>query len=130
MKTCKDCFHYDVCKTEDEILCTGTKVKDLISDNFKCFKDKSLFIELPCKVGDTVFCIVCYPCSLKISVSEGFVREICFTKEHININIVDCECVKYANLNINVSCEDFDKTVFHTREEAENELKKRGENNA
>ena len=47
--TCKECIHYDVCKAlEDEV--------DMISTyQCGCFKDKSKFIELPCKVGDTVY---------------------------------------------------------------------------
>lgn len=82
----------------------------------------------PCKVGDTVYCIVFCPAINKLSVSKGFVREIRITKNDITINIVDCEQIKYANLNINITCDDFGKTVFLTREEAEKTLKER-ENN-
>ena len=48
--TCKDCVHYDVCNI------FGYEVLG----NFDIcvhFKDKSKFIELPCKVGDKVFII-------------------------------------------------------------------------
>ena len=40
--TCKDCIYYDVCDDYILTFCRG-------------FKDKSRFIELPCKVGDTVY---------------------------------------------------------------------------
>lgn len=82
----------------------------------------------PCKVGDTVYCIVFCPAINKLSVLKGFVREIRITKNDITINIVDCEQIKYANLNINITCDDFGKTVFLTRKEAEQALKER-ENN-
>lgn len=57
-KTCKDCIHYDVCLSRisfgmgyDEV--TGKAIEDI---DTRChdFKDKSRFIELPCKVGDRV----------------------------------------------------------------------------
>lgn len=63
--TCKDCIHYDVCG--------GYTLSDLDCDVFhyaregrtdeipdieeRCsgFKDKSRFVELPCKVGSTIY---------------------------------------------------------------------------
>lgn len=47
--TCKDCIHYDICEkfyTDEDM-----RVLTYCSD----FKDKSKYIELPCKVGDTVY---------------------------------------------------------------------------
>lgn len=47
--TCKDCYHYDICgfeECDDDAL---TFCED--------FKDKSLIIELPCKVGDEAYLI-------------------------------------------------------------------------
>lgn len=45
--TCKDCIHYEVCDDTYSLEFCGTEI-------CKEFKDKSNFIELPCKVGDTV----------------------------------------------------------------------------
>ena len=43
MATCKDCLHYEVCKAIENEL-------DMIPPSqCSCFKDKSRFIELPCK---------------------------------------------------------------------------------
>lgn len=75
----------------------------------------------PCKVGETVYCIV--PVGCKLSVEKGFVREFRITEEKVCANIVDCEYIKFANLNINVSYDDFGKTVFLTKEQAEQKLK-------
>lgn len=81
----------------------------------------------PCKVGETVYCLV--PVGCKLSVEKGFVREFRITGEKVCANIVDCEYIKFANLNINVSYDDFGKTVFLTKEQAEQKLKEtRNEN--
>ena len=49
--TCKDCIHYDVCKDYKWVERQGK-----LSPSYNCpyIKDKSRFIELPCKVGETV----------------------------------------------------------------------------
>ena len=47
--TCKDCIHYDVCKALEE------QVGMIDARQCGCYKDKSRFIELPCKVGDTAY---------------------------------------------------------------------------
>lgn len=57
MATCKDCIHYYACvdrlgttKFYDNVI-AANNVEDLC----KTFKDKSLVLDLPCKVGDTVY---------------------------------------------------------------------------
>ena len=47
--TCKECIHYEVCgfewcDSEDLAFC-------------KDFKEKSRIVELPCKVGDLIYCL-------------------------------------------------------------------------
>lgn len=62
---CKDCIHYEACKDKFAGLykiCVDEPEKHLeLNSNVEnvCshFKDKSRFIELPCKVGDTVYCV-------------------------------------------------------------------------
>lgn len=44
--TCKDCIHYEVCCDEYELA---------HAENCNNFKDKSKYIELPCKVGDRIY---------------------------------------------------------------------------
>lgn len=55
--TCKDCYHFDACvdklgttKFYDNVIAENN-VEELCPQ----FKDKSLILELPCKVGDTVY---------------------------------------------------------------------------
>ena len=54
--TCKDCIHECVCAP----LCSGIDMNLMMQDKnveLLCsnFKDKSRFLELPCKVGDTAY---------------------------------------------------------------------------
>lgn len=58
MKTCKDCIHYDVCEYEypDFVHEKEDKNADMEKECIQ-FKEKSLFVELPCKVGDTVYLV-------------------------------------------------------------------------
>ena len=92
----------------------------------KCLADYLIangVIVPPCKAWQTVYCIVFKPVGCKFSVEKGFVREIYITKDNARVNIVDCELTRYANLNITVYLEDFGKTVFLTKEQAEQKLK-------
>ena len=54
--TCKDCIHYEVCATKEEKISLATKVKELVADNFTCFKNKADFVEVvrckDCKYGE------------------------------------------------------------------------------
>jgi len=51
MDSCKDCLHYEVCKE------CGLAVDwdDMEDGMCRFWADKSLYVKLPCKVGDTVW---------------------------------------------------------------------------
>lgn len=49
--TCENCIHYDVC----EALEVGNGLAKVHPIHCGYFKDKSRYIELPCKVGDEIF---------------------------------------------------------------------------
>ena len=53
--TCKECIHYDICLIRDELSDDESKVVSVLECEH--FKDRSRFVELPCKVGDTVYFI-------------------------------------------------------------------------
>lgn len=46
MATCKDCLHIGICPNLNH---------DTVADKCPDFKDRSRFVELPCKVGDTMY---------------------------------------------------------------------------
>lgn len=57
--TCKDCMHYDACLSRISFMMDYDDINDMFIKDIekRCnqFKDKSKYIELPCKVGDTVY---------------------------------------------------------------------------
>lgn len=54
MPKCETCYHYDVCKNYLKEL-NYTIGVDIRATKCPFFKDKSLMLELPVKVGDTVY---------------------------------------------------------------------------
>ena len=109
--TCKDCIHYDVCQYHIDEETTMT-----VNECSHGFKDKSRYIELPCAVGDTVY--VYFDATNDI---KEFKIESIVIGEHSDrlkfeggtvFTIWDKDYDKY-----------FGKTVFLTKEEAEQKLK-------
>lgn len=79
MATCKDCIHYDRCSYPIDMIFKGTPAEKLTADRFNCFKDKSTFIEVPCKINDVVYGVKKYNGGWK--VKKGIVNEMFFTKD-------------------------------------------------
>ncbi len=53
MKNCKECFHYELCQALED----NGQASKIHPNECYFYKNKELVIELPCKVGDTVFII-------------------------------------------------------------------------
>ena len=119
-KTCKDCIHYEVCKYKDEKVSLGTKACELVADDFKCFKDKTRIVELPCKVGDTVYVLTS---DAPKGIEKTYVEKIEITKGKTRFI---CKCVydDWGNARWNFSYYSFGKTVFLSPEEAEKALER------
>ena len=98
MATCKDCIHFEACKSC--WCCFWENKKMTEDDRCKMFKDKARFIELPCKVGDTVYCIRTWASGRK-TMHPFEAPDWDWIMEHLN---------------------DFGKTIFPTREEVEKAL--------
>lgn len=99
---CKDCIHY--------VMCLLGACINGAAGACPNFKDKSIVIELPCKVGDTVYCFA--PCFDEI--------------HHPKLKVVESEIVEVRTiatvLGLNFDVDKIGKTVFLTREEAEKAL--------
>lgn len=112
---CKDCYHFDVCANylHDQGYTLGV---DIAATKCPFYKDKSRIIELPCKVGDTLFIV-------DSEYENGpIVKTIC---TEIKIDSEDMwVCSNYDEFYF----DEFGVTVFLTREAAEQALKER-ENN-
>lgn len=110
-KTCKDC----VCNE----LCTTIGFNNGFKGGEQCrhFKDKSLFIELPCKVGDTVY----------------YFLDGSNYKKYETVNVVGFHTDKYrtafeievCGIKMRVDIGFLGEKIFLTREEAEQALKER-----
>lgn len=68
--TCKDCVHCEACKISSAYFGEekGSKAfseyekRQTVELDCEHFKDKTRFVELPCKVGDTIYKVWYLPC--------------------------------------------------------------------
>ena len=107
-KSCKDCLHYEVClnmlRTFDEkILCSK-------------FIDRSEWVHLPCKVGDTIYEV--FMNHLPPFIQETTIEKIIITSKGLRIKLS-------RNSVYETSISALGKTIFFTREEAEKALEER-----
>lgn len=104
MATCKDCLHIGICPNLNH---------ETVADKCPDFKDRSRFVELPCKVGDHVFRL----CGTKKTryVAERIVSAVTL-------------CGNGSWSIFSTAYDALGKTVFLTREEAEAELARRTAN--
>ncbi|MEE0874144.1 MAG: hypothetical protein UIH27_11885 [Ruminococcus sp.] len=114
MATCADCVHVEVC---------NSRIPDPNNERIICeqFKDRSRFVELPCKVGDTVYVIE--KIADEVRVIQDVVETISIGYCADGINIYQFDGIKTDGY-----FSDFGKTVFLTHEEAEQALKERERN--
>ena len=108
MATCKDCVHVDVCEEYGEVF-------SLIKGG-KCslFKDRSRFVELPCKVGDTVYFIL-----------RSFDGKMRINPEKVCYFTIDANELRIHTTAGYFTERDMNDGVFFTRERAEQVLKER-----
>lgn len=130
--TCKDCIHYDVCAVKSKMHSTlqfekGKRVNtDFYEDVEKrCehFLDKSRYIELPCKVGDTVWIA-----DKERNYVEKYTVSGIDMYDNGNAVITEVRVYNYFALGIKrrgYTANYFGKQIFLTREEAEKALKEK-----
>jgi hypothetical protein len=120
MATCKECIHYDICLIRDELSDDESKVVSVLECEH--FKDRSQFVELPCKAGDTIFLIIESSDILEYKV---FYISILCGEVYDEIEIVldrNYHRIKYTKGRFEY---ELGKTIFFTEEEAEQALKER-----
>lgn len=116
MASCNDCIHNEICQQ-----IAGPF--NIIDADMSCtdFKHSARFVELPCKVGDTVYVIKSIAEEEKIIQDHVETLGIGYYADGINI-------YQWDGVKTDGYFEDFGKTVFLTREEAERALKEREKN--
>ena len=110
MATCKECVHNNICNIKQRYNHPKYALQH-IEKYCEHFKDRSRFVELPCKVGDVIFC------TTMRKIYQGIVGRIELDDEGFTIITTDGYC--------------FDSSIcYHTKEEAEQALNKIGDVNA
>ena len=119
MSKCENCVHDQVC----EMIGTGT-----LMGTCSEYKDKSLFVELPCKVGDKVYRIWSVGKHGK-SIAEFVVTNVSQIMENIWVIRYQKQAKSLYSTPTRYQCNltDIGKTVFLTKAEAERKLREVGE---
>ena len=123
MAMCKDCVHVEVCRFKDlpaPLSDSYIRESECIEKRCGDFKDRSRFVELPCKVGDRVY--VALP-KAKLVV-EYVIESIWVEEAGAIVRAVDTTCFTFGFF----MADEFGKKLFFTKEEAEQALKEREEN--
>lgn len=120
MATCKDCVHVDVCEdiTRHKLSPSrAEKILPILREHGKTcelFKDRSRFVELPCKVGDTVYFIL-----------RSFDGKMRINPEKVCYFTIDANELRIHTTAGYFTERDMNDGVFFTRERAEQTLKER-----
>ena len=94
-------------------------------ENCNSFKDKSLFVELPCKVGDDIYILDYYD----LEIESFFIQSIsirCLKNNYVGFTIHYENERGYSHFGDDCSSYDIGKYAFFTKEEAEAKLKEIG----
>ena len=105
---CDSCMHYRICQ---DIECLAE------DEHCNGYEDKRNFIKLPCKVGDLVYFEV-------KGYDHWHTYQNFIQKQEITMIILRNDFIKFQTASETYYLEDFGKTVFLTREEAEAALEK------
>ena len=128
MITCKDCYHQKACQSmlEAQGYCVS---ENFIGDATRCdtFKDKSLVLDLPCKVGEIVYHINTFssrnPIIKEVEVDALHITSGKNKRGHNKPSYVLVRDIMMQSLSTRIYFEEFGKTLFLTKESAEQALK-------
>lgn len=114
---CRDCLHFKACY-EMAAAYEAEEFNTLFANQCEDFTDRSEWVHIPCKVGDSIFC------DGKL-FADRYVGEVMeFTVDIVRTQVCTTHC---GEIDMIFNFKDFGKTVFLAREEAERALEE-GEN--
>ena len=117
MATCKECVHNNICNIKQKYNHPKYALQH-IEKYCEHFKDRSRFVELPCKVGDTVYFIL-----------RSFDGKMRINPEKVCYFTIDANELRIHTTAGYFTERDMNDGVFFTRERAEQALR-RHESNA
>ena len=153
MPSCNDCLHVDVCCSYLSVAYNKCKLATpdfKLLKNIECgecqhFKDRSRFVELPCKIGDIVYFGYYLPTIKQYKIDEWIVAKISFINYHLGyffdsdgkwavgdkenriaITLVLSDKSEFSPDSIDVPLKDFRDKFFTSREAAEQAVKECG----
>lgn len=120
MKNCRDCLHFKACY-EMAAANNADEFNTMFAEKCEDFADRSEWVHLPCRVGDTVYTI--HNASLShYKVVEIIINDFVWAKlyngEYSGEYKSELICLDFS----------FNEFVFLTREEAEKALERMKEN--
>lgn len=117
MASCAECVHVEVCKDYINAVLGDVDESQMCGDDCEFYKDRSRFVELPCKVGDRVY--AAFP-KAKAAV-EYVIVSIWVEEAGVSVRAVDITFFTFGFF----MAQEFGKKLFFTKEEAEQALKER-----
>lgn len=104
MNKCDNCYHYEMCSDIFDL--------DDMFEDCEHFKDKSLIIELPCKIGDVLFKV-----NYNVSTKRHYIDNIQCKSIEINEFGMSIYCKNVNNGYDIYSPDDFGQSVFTSHED-------------
>ena len=108
--TCKDCINFEWCKSQNSEKISYYDGLSCMENKCHGFKNKSQYIKLPCKVGDTVY------------INAWFGKAVPHVVKKIGSVYIQTDDERHHGSTADFYADDFGKSVFLTREEAEKAL--------
>ena len=121
MASCTECVHVEVCKDYIKTVLDDFDDSQMCGDDCEFFQERSRFVELPCKVGDTVYIIA--RISGKEEIIQDSVESFTISSFVDNTPIILFDGIETCDWDSS----DFGKQVFLTKEEAEQALAKQNQ---
>lgn len=107
MANCAECVHVEVCKDYINAVLGDVDESQMCGDDCEFYKERSRFVELPCKVGDTIYW------NLLGKTVEDEIMSITIYKNVIRVSF---------GKGISFDIKDIGRMLFLSREEAEQKL--------
>lgn len=133
---CKDCYHFEACKEKYTVLyeiCVEEPKKHYeidphVEKSCQQFKDKSLIVELPCKVGKEIYVMNRANIPQRMILDKPNIRCHCAKEDNLCMALCDDKKYGICAYRFKNDGSELGEKVFRTKEEAEAKLKELNNN--